>query len=594
MTPPVALPDPPVALPDPPAAASVPPPVARPVTFPAFDREEVLRWIADDVNPADAATLRDLLDRADTGDQPAAADLADRFSAPLSFGTAGLRGPLRAGPNGMNRTVVRRAAAGLAAWLAAHREPTAYREPTAHREPTEAAEHPERSEPAGADPVVVVGYDARHGSRDFAHESAAILAAAGFAARLLPAALPTPVLAFAIQRLGAAAGVMVTASHNPREDNGYKVYGGDGAQIVPPADQEIEAAIRAVGPTGAIPRSENFERLDESIVADYVDAVARLVGPPAAPITVVHTALHGVGTGVVRRVFEQAGYGPLLSVAAQAEPDPDFPTVAFPNPEEPGAIDLALQRARAAQADLVVANDPDADRCAVAVQFPGVGWRMLTGDELGVLLADALLAKGVRGTYATTIVSSSMLQAMAAAHGVGFAETLTGFKWIVRAAVDVVYGYEEALGYAVAPDLVRDKDGVSAALRVAEIAAELKAGGSSLLQRLDELAAEHGRFATDQLSIRVEDPTLIADTMRRIRQAPPRTLLGAPVTVEDLLPDADVLRWRCPGGRVVMRPSGTEPKLKAYLEVVEPGGSADIAAGTLGRLRAEVAGLLAG
>nr|MDQ6938221.1 phospho-sugar mutase [Actinomycetota bacterium] len=470
------------------------------------------------------------------------------------------------------------------AWLAAHREPTAY------REPTEAAEHPERSEPAGADSVVVVGYDARHGSRDFAHESAAILAAAGFAARLLPAALPTPVLAFAVQRLGAAAGVMVTASHNPREDNGYKVYGGDGAQIVPPADQEIEAAIRAVGPTGAIPRSENFERLDESIVADYVDAVARLVGPPAAPITVVHTALHGVGTGVVRRVFEQAGYGPLLSVAAQAEPDPDFPTVAFPNPEEPGAIDLALQRARAAQADLVVANDPDADRCAVAVQFAGVGWRMLTGDELGVLLADALLAKGVRGTYATTIVSSSMLQAMAAAHGVGFAETLTGFKWIVRAAVDVVYGYEEALGYAVNLDAVRDKDGISAAILATELAAKLRAAGSSIPQRLDELAASYGRHVTDQIAVRVEDRQVIAETMQQLRERPPPELLGRAVTVTDLLPEADALVLRAGHARVVVRPSGTEAKLKAYLEVVVDGAQTDLSEAA--RLRDEVSALL--
>ncbi|MBN9619109.1 MAG: phospho-sugar mutase, partial [Actinobacteria bacterium] len=245
-------------------------------------------------------------------------------------------------------------------------------------------------------------------------------------------------------------------------------------------------------------------------------------------------------------------------------------------------------------AGIVLANDPDADRCAVAVPTPGgpSDWRMLRGDEVGVLPGDWLLRSGIRGTYATTIVSSSLLGAIAARHGVGYAETLTGFKWISRAAPDLVYGYEEALGYAVAPHLVLDKDGVSAALRVAELAATLAADGSSLLTRLDELAAEYGRYATDQVSIRVEDLSIIDDTMRRLRATPPTRLLGAEVAVEDLLPDADVLRWRVPGARVVVRPSGTEPKLKAYLEIVEASGSAEAAATTLGRLRTEVAALL--
>ncbi len=524
--------------------------------------DDVRAWIADEVDPGAAAQLQALLDASDD------VDLADRFAAPLTFGTAGLRGPLRAGPNGMNRAVVRRAAAGLAAWL---------------------DEHGQRGT------KVVVGFDARYGSHEFARDSAAIFAAAGFEALLLSRVLPTPVLAFAVQHLGAAAGVMVTASHNPPQDNGYKVYVADGAQIAPPTNTEIEAAIRAVGATREIALDgSRTQVLDEQIVTPYIRAVAGLVAPGPRELRIVHTAMHGVGSSVVRAVFDAAGFTDVVPVPQQEQPDPDFPTVAFPNPEEPGALDLAFALARERDADLIIANDPDADRCAVAVPDAGGSWRMLRGDEVGVLLADKLLRLGVRGTYATTIVSSQLLASLARRHGVGYAETLTGFKWIARAAPDLVYGYEEALGYAVAPDLVRDKDGVSAGLRVAEIAAELKAGGSSLLQRLDELAAEHGRFATDQLSIRVEDPTLIADTMRRIRQAPPRTLLGAPVTVEDLLPDADVLRWRCPGGRVVVRPSGTEPKLKAYLEVVEPGGSADIAARALGRLRAEVAALLAG
>jgi phosphomannomutase len=298
-----------------------------------------------------------------------------------------------------------------------------------------------------------------------------------------------------------------------------------------------------------------------------------------------------VGSRTLRAVFDRAGFTDLTPVPQQEQPDPEFPTVAFPNPEEPGALDLALALARERNADLVIANDPDADRCAVAVAVDGT-WQMLRGDQVGVLLADWLLQQGVRGTYATTIVSSAMLGAIAQRYGVGYAETLTGFKWISRAAPDLVYGYEEALGYAVAPELVRDKDGISAALRLAEYAAALKAAGSSVPARLDELAAEYGRYLTDQVSIRVEDLAVIDDTMKRLRATPPTTLLDRPVTVEDLLPDADVLRWRVSGARVVVRPSGTEPKLKAYLEVVEPGGSAEAAAATLSRLRAEVGDLL--
>jgi phosphomannomutase len=572
-------------------------------------RDAVQAWIDDDVDPAAATELRDLLNN------DAGAELADRFSGPLTFGTAGLRGPLRAGPNGMNRAVVRRAAAGVAAWLVAGGH-------------------------TGA--AVVVGYDGRHGSREFAQDSAAIFAAAGFDARLLPRLLPTPLVAFAVQHLGAAAGVMVTASHNPPEDNGYKVYAADGAQIAPPTDTEIEAAIRAVGPVRDIRLDpQGFSVLDESIVTAYVSAVAGLISAGPRVARIVHTAMHGVGTEVVRAVFAAAGFAPLLAVPQQEQPDADFPTVAFPNPEEPGALDLAMALARAEQADVIIANDPDADRCAVAVPQqeqpdadfptvafpnpeepgaldlamalaraeqadviiandpdadrcavavprPGGDWRMLRGDEVGVLLADALLAKGVRGTYATTIVSSTMLSALAERHGVGYAETLTGFKWISRAAPDLVFGYEEALGYAVAPELVRDKDGISAGLLVAELVATLKARGSSLLQRLDELAGEYGRYATDQISVRVDDLSIITDTMARLRADPPATLLGQPVTVTDLQPDADVVRLTWPAGRVVVRPSGTEPKLKAYLEVVVADGSATTAAERLARLREEM------
>jgi phosphomannomutase len=522
--------------------------------------DEVRAWIEDEVDPAAADELQALLDAGDDD------ELADRFRAPLSFGTAGLRGPLRAGPNGMNRTVVRRAAAGLAAWLTAH---------------------------GFAGRPVVVGFDARHGSADFARDSAQILAAAGFDARLMPAPLPTPVTAFAVQRFGAAAGVVVTASHNPPQDNGYKVYADDGAQIVPPADREIEAAIRAVGPARTIPLSEQgVTTLDDAIVADYVAAVAALVDDGPRDLAIVHTAMHGVGSAVAERAFAAAGFAPLIPVAEQEQPDPDFPTVSFPNPEEPGALDLSFALAGSRGADIVIANDPDADRCAVAVPTGDRSWRMLRGDEVGILLADALLRKGVRGTYATTIVSSSMLRALTAARGAAYAETLTGFKWISRAAPDLAYGYEEALGYAVAPRLVRDKDGISAALLVAELAASLKAAGSSLLTRLDELAAELGRYVTDQVSVRVDDLSVIAETMRRLRAEPPRQLLDRPVTVEDLQPDADVLRLSFDGGRVVIRPSGTEPKLKAYLEVVERSGSAEAAAARLAQLRDDVGQLV--
>jgi phosphomannomutase len=544
-------------------------------------RAQVQAWIEDEVDPAAAAELSDLIaaandlpaaeppertERSNIDSEQAAAELVDRFSGPLTFGTAGLRGPLRAGPNGMNRAVVRRAAAGVAAWLGAQGH-------------------------TGA--LVVVGYDGRHGSHAFAEDSAAIFAAAGFDAILLPRLLPTPLVAFAVQHLGAAAGVMVTASHNPPQDNGYKVYVGDGAQIVPPTDAQIETAIRAVGPTREIPLApQGFTVLDESIVDSYVSAVAGLVGDGPRDVRVVHTAMHGVGTEVVRKAFAAAGFAAIIAVPQQEQPDADFPTVAFPNPEEPGALDLAFALARAERADVIIANDPDADRCAVAVPLPDGEWRMLRGDEVGVLLADALLGKKIRGTYATTIVSSTMLRAMAAKHGVGYAETLTGFKWISRAAPDLVFGYEEALGYAVAPDLVRDKDGISAALLVAEFAAGLKAHDSSLLQRLDELAHEYGRYATDQVSVRVDDLTIISAAMARLRAHPPTTLLGEPVAVADLMPDADVVRLTWTAGRAVVRPSGTEPKLKIYLEVVEADGSAAKAAARLATLRSEISATL--
>jgi phosphomannomutase len=501
-------------------------------------------WADDDPHDGDRAEIEALIEAEDT------AELARRFAGPLTFGTAGLRGPLRAGPAGMNAAVVTGAAAGLARYLADEGH-------------------------AGAG--VVIGFDARRRSDEFARISAEVLSGAGFAVEVLPRPLPTPVLAFAVRHLGAAAGVMVTASHNPPDDNGYKVYLDHGAQLVPPADRLIEAAITAVGPARDVPRSDDWITLDDDVLTDYVTAVERALDPERVPaadraaLRMAYTAMHGVGASATRLAFAAAGFAEPAAVSEQDVPDPRFPTVAFPNPEEPGAVDLLTALAERTGADVAIAQDPDADRCSVVC-----GGRQLTGDEVGALLADWLLRRGVRGTYAASLVSGSLLHALAQAHGVRFAETPTGFKWIVRAgteAAPLVYGYEEALGYSVAPDVVRDKDGISASLAVALLAAELKASGRTLLDRLDELAGEHGLFVTGQLSVRVEDLSLIDDAMARLRARPPATLLGRPVQFADLAddePPVDAVRLLGDGVRVIVRPSGTEPKLKAYLETVVP------------------------
>ncbi|SHK66508.1 phosphomannomutase [Actinacidiphila paucisporea] len=532
---------------------------------------EAQAWAAEDPDPETRAELDDLLARQDVE------ELTDRFSGTLEFGTAGLRGALGAGPNRMNRAVVIRAAAGLAAYL---------------------------RENGGT--AAVIGYDARHKSYDFARDTAAVMVGAGLRAYLLPRPLPTPVLAYAIRRLGADAGVMVTASHNPPQDNGYKVYLGDGSQIVPPADAEIAAGIAAVGPLATVPlAADGWDVLGEDVLDAYLDrAVAVLAEGGARELSTVYTPMHGVGLEILAAAFARAGFPPPLAVAEQAAPDPDFPTVAFPNPEEPGAMDLAFKTARDANPDLVIANDPDADRCAVAVPDPAAdaGWRMLRGDELGALLAAHLVRRGAaepgRDVFAASIVSSSLLSRIAAAAGVGYEDTLTGFKWIARVP-GLRYGYEEALGYCVDPAGVRDKDGITAALLIAEMAAELRAEGRTLGNVLDELAVAHGLHATDQLSARVADLSLIGDAMARLRAHPPARLAGLDVvSAEDLqqgadgLPPTDGLRYRLAGeavtsARVVVRPSGTEPKIKCYLEVVVPAGT-DVPAA-----RARAAALLA-
>ena len=502
-------------------------------------------WADEDPDPQTQAELTALIDAKDL------AELEDRFRGTLEFGTAGLRGALGAGPNRMNRVVVLRAAAGLARYLL--------------------------DQGATAGDSVVIGYDARRNSDVFARDTAEVMAGAGLDALLLPRPLPTPLLAFAIRELGCVAGVMVTASHNPPQDNGYKVYLGDGSQIVPPADAEIASRIAAVGALADIPRGDgSITVLGEEVVERYEQTVAGLIGPGPRDLKLVYTPLHGVGGSTVQRVLARAGFAAPHEPPAQSEPDGSFPTVSFPNPEEPGAMDQAMALAADVDADLVVANDPDADRCAVAV--PGThGWRMLRGDEVGALLAQHLLDRGKHGIYAQSIVSSSLLGVMATAAGEKHAETLTGFKWIGRIP-GLAFGYEEALGYCVDPEHVKDKDGVSALLLVCELAAEAKAAGRTVLDLLDDIARTYGLHATDQLSVRFTDLAQIPATMSRLREQPPTTLGGLDVVrVDDLsvgsadLPPTDGLRYVLEDrARVIVRPSGTEPKVKCYLEVVVP------------------------
>ena len=531
---------------------------SQPYAVPQDLLERAISWRDDDPDEATRAELDALLEAARSGDARAGADLADRFAGMLEFGTAGLRGALGAGPNRMNRSVVIRAAAGLSAYL----------------------------KETSPEPLVVIGRDARHNSDVFAADTAAVVVAAGGRGLVLPRPLPTPVLAFAIRHLGADAGVMVTASHNPAQDNGYKVYLGDGSQIVPPYDAEIAAHIAQVGLVADVPRADSgWTTLNDDVLEAYLDAAAAVVSPDSSrELNVVHTALHGVGTEVVVAAFRRAGFSAPMVVPSQSEPDPDFPTLSFPNPEEPGAIDAALALAARVVPDLVLANDPDADRCAVAVPDPAAataenpsGWRMLRGDEVGSLLGAHILSRGVGAdaVFANSIVSSRLLAAMAADVGIRHEETLTGFKWIARVA-GLRYGYEEALGYCVDPQHVRDKDGVSAALMLAEMAAGLRAQGRSPLEVLDLLAILHGVHATDSFAVRVDDLSLIGTLMSRLREAPPTELGGVRVArIDDLaegserLPPTDGLRYYLEDkSRVIVRPSGTEPKLKVYLEVI--------------------------
>ena len=512
--------------------------------------ETARAWAAMDPDPKTRAQLEAMI-----ADPAQHDELDDCFRTRLEFGTAGLRGALGPGPNRMNRVVVMQAAAGLAAWL--------------------------NQRGGGA---VVIGYDARHNSDVFAHDTAAVLTGAGISAMVLPEALPTPVLAFAIRYLGCAAGVMVTASHNPPQDNGYKVYVADGSQIVPPTDHEIAAEIERIAatiPVTDLPLGDEWDTLGPDVEQEYVRTAAMLV-PATAPrdLRVVYTAMHGVGARVLTSVFAEAGFDVPIPVLDQIDPDPDFPTVAFPNPEEPGAIDRALETARAQNADVVIANDPDADRCAMAVPDRHANWRMLRGDEVGALLAWWMVQRSP-GTkdqvFAQSIVSCSLLKAIAESNGFGYQQTLTGFKWIGRIP-GLAYGYEEALGYCVDPAHVKDKDGITAALLLVEMAAALKTQQRTVHDVLDELARTYGLYATDQVSVRVNDLSRIGQVMSALRATPPSLIGGFPVTrfvdlesPESDLPPTDGLLFELEGqGRVIVRPSGTEPKVKCYLQTVVP------------------------
>lgn len=465
-------------------------------------------------------------------------ELAARFARPLTFGTAGLRGPVRGGPDAMNLAVVLRATWALAQVI---------------------------ERPA----TVIVGRDARHGSAQFANGAAEVLAAQGFSVLLFPDPVPTPVVAFAVRATAAAAGVQITASHNPATDNGYKVYLDGGVQIISPADREIEAAMTDAPPADQIPRTP-VTPADTDLVDRYVRRAAG-VRRGAGSIRVALTAMHGVGGAIAVQTLRRAGFDDVHVVDAQFAPDPDFPTVAFPNPEEPGAADALLALAADVGADVAIALDPDADRCAVGIPT-AAGWRMLSGDETGWLLGDYILSQPAHGprTVASTVVSSRMLAAIAAHYGAVHVETLTGFKWLARADSDrpgtLVYAYEEAIGHCVDPQAVRDKDGISAAVLVCDLVASL--AGGSVPELLDELARRYGVHEVAAVPRRVADPQQAAAILRRLRETPPDRLAGFAATHTDIA-DALILR----GGdddtsvRVVVRPSGTEPKLKCYLEV---------------------------
>ena len=530
---------------------------------------EVRAWIEDDPDPQTAAQLTALLDAEDE------VALRKYFAGFLEFGTAGLRGPLGPGPSCMNQAVVGKTAAGIVAYMK------------------------ERSLTS-----VVIGRDARHGSEVFENISAEIFSGAGIKVSVLPRPLPTPVLAFAVNELGTDVGVMVTASHNPRSDNGYKVYLGGtvdgvtyrGSQIISPADKQISAHIQSIESLKSMPRGSGWQILDEDIVEKYVERT-KVLAPRPAELKIVYTAMHGVGTKTLQRVFHRAGFPSLILVQSQAQPDPDFPTLPFPNPEETGALDLALESAKAFDADLVIANDPDADRCSVAIKERDLTWRALRGDEIGAILGEVIAKSAQSGTLANSIVSSSILSKIAAHHQLNFEETLTGFKYIAKIP-NLIFGYEEAIGFCVDPQTVNDKDGVSAALLMAQIATDLKNEGKTLNDLLDEIWETYGFHATEQISIRVSDLELISTLMNKLRTQTITEIAGFKVLSKDdlakptnSLPATDGLRFNLEKKiRIIIRPSGTEPKIKCYIEVVNSDKS--VALSLLEQLRPSLRELL--
>ena len=525
-----------------------------------FDRAR--RWADHDPDPATASSLKGDVEAARAGDEEALARVRAAMNGPLEFGTAGLRGVVGPGESRMNLAVVIRATAGLCEVVKRH---------------------------ATGTPTLVVGCDARHGSSKFATAACRVASAAGVRVLALPQANPTPLTSFAVRHFGADAGVMVTASHNPAPDNGYKVYlggsvvtgDGQGVQIVPPFDAEIADAIKATPPADQVPMNDDLVEAVDPRDEYVASAVALASGEIAArqDLRIVLTAMHGVGASLTSRVLAEAGFTNVSLVAAQAEPDPDFPTVPFPNPEEAGALDMAIEQARSEGADLIIAVDPDADRCALAVPDPAspTGWTPLSGDQIGCLLGEFLASRGVRGSLANSIVSSRLLGRIARAHGLVHHTTLTGFKWIARAPL-LAFGYEEAIGFCPNPSVARDKDGIASSVVAASLFASLKVQGRSAWDELDRLARLHGLHVTGPLTFRVEQIEQIAQGMARLRAQPPTELAGSPVVeVSDLsagyqgLPPTDgVLVLTRDGDRVIARPSGTEPKLKCYLEVILP------------------------
>jgi phosphomannomutase len=528
-------------------------------------------WQAQDPDPETRDELETLIARGDE------AGLADRFGSRLGFGTAGLRGELGAGPNRMNRVLVAQAAVGIARYLKANFD----------------------------DPSCVIGFDARKNSNIFAKDSAEILTGLGVRAYLYDCLVATPMVAYAVRELGCSAGIMVTASHNPPADNGYKVFDHTGSQIIPPMDALISNEISKFADqelVSSLARSDQYSPVPTNISINYLQGVSGLLNRHSdrKSIKIVYSAMHGVGSEFIEKIFEISGMGPLIQVTAQQAPDGSFPTVAFPNPEEPGAMDLSMETARSSNADLVLVNDPDADRLCVAYRETSGNYVQLNGDELGLLLAEELAGRAKResvaGSLACSIVSSSAIGKVAEHYGLGFSQTLTGFKWVGRVP-NLIFGYEEALGYCVDSKSVRDKDGLSAALVVADIASTLATQGYTIGDQLEKLYERYGYFATGQISIRVKDLTIIEKIMARLRANPPKELAGVPISVTDFLdgwgdlPGTDAIQFDLADGRrVIVRPSGTEPKLKCYLQAI--GDSRESSQAILAELRDEMTKVL--